>query len=274
MKNDLKTKVKEWISKQGYPLEMRVAEILQQVNFNVNLSCYYEDSREKLYREIDVVATDSICDIHNISFDVRFILECKYSGDKPWIIFQSNSDIELRKHFEILRRFSSKYGYVALSEISKNKDAQNNFLFSLPEEMGYGLTRAFENTNDMTFKAINSVLKATKYFVSQFDSINANSLIGYIAIAFPIIVIDGQLFNCKLNKNNEVEVAESEMGYLLVRNEEYGTYDSIISVVTLKAFPNYVRNLAKGCEDLKTIIKNFTPSLHSIVRKTNQKKTS
>ena len=104
MKNDIKAKVKEWLSKQGYPLEMKVAEIFQEVDFYVNLSSYYKDPSESTYREIDVVAMNSVCDIDNISFDVRFIVECKYSQDKPWILFQSNSDFELGKYFEILRK--------------------------------------------------------------------------------------------------------------------------------------------------------------------------
>jgi hypothetical protein len=54
---ELKTKVEEWISKEGYPLEMQVAQIFQEAGYSVTQSDYYEDFETGKHREIDVTAS-------------------------------------------------------------------------------------------------------------------------------------------------------------------------------------------------------------------------
>jgi len=55
-KDDLKTKVEKWLNEQGYPLEMRVASVLQQGGFRVVQSEYFSDPETGDSRELDIVA--------------------------------------------------------------------------------------------------------------------------------------------------------------------------------------------------------------------------
>ena len=52
IEHDSILKVCEWLEKQGYPLEMLVAQAFQKEDFLVSLSDFYEDFETKSQREI------------------------------------------------------------------------------------------------------------------------------------------------------------------------------------------------------------------------------
>ena len=56
-KDDLSSKVEEWVNKQGYPFEMRVAAAFRKAGFGITQSDYYTDTETGTAREIDVVAS-------------------------------------------------------------------------------------------------------------------------------------------------------------------------------------------------------------------------
>ncbi|ASZ14131.1 hypothetical protein KTO58_03345 [Chitinophaga pendula] len=60
MEVDLKNKVKEWLDKQGYPLEMYVAAAFQESGFKIAQSVMYVDPDSKTPREVDLVAHKTI----------------------------------------------------------------------------------------------------------------------------------------------------------------------------------------------------------------------
>jgi hypothetical protein len=49
--------VESWLQKQGYPLEMVVAQELRRAGFGVTESAYYEDQHSHQPREIDMFAS-------------------------------------------------------------------------------------------------------------------------------------------------------------------------------------------------------------------------
>lgn len=271
MDEKLNKNIIAWLEKQGYSLEMKVADYFSEKQFHVNLSTYYEDIQSNTFREIDVVASTLIHEFNKTGFDISLVVECKYSKGKPWLLFQSDSDIELRKRFEITRRFSSKYCNLLLGEISTVPEAQKNFLFTTEKKISYGMTRAFEENQDMTFKAQTSVLKAAKYFSEEFERLNENHGINFIRLAFPVIVIDGPLITCKLSKENKYELEDTDWGYILVRNDEYGTYDSIINIVTIKSFKKYLEKISIGCSELSKTIKENSPKFHEMMKRVNKR---
>jgi hypothetical protein len=59
--SDLKLKVKEWLSTQGFPFEMRVAAQLQDAGFQVVQSAYFGDPSTAKARELCVLQIMSPC---------------------------------------------------------------------------------------------------------------------------------------------------------------------------------------------------------------------
>src|SRR4051812_46473888 len=86
----LDSRVADWLDTQGYPLEMRVARAFRASRFRVIQSEYYSDPETKASREIDVIAS---VDARNEDFLFRltFVVECKMSRDKPWVLFTGTS---------------------------------------------------------------------------------------------------------------------------------------------------------------------------------------
>jgi len=90
MADDLASRIRSWLGEQGYPLELRVAHAFQSAGFEVSSSEYYNDPDEGKPREIDVIASMSafVC---GISIQIAFMIECKSSKKKPWVLFCSQS---------------------------------------------------------------------------------------------------------------------------------------------------------------------------------------
>lgn len=83
----LESKVLDWLKKQGYSLEMRVAQTFKQVGFEVSHFENYLDPESNDLREIDVVASIKH-QVGEIDISARLFVECKYLR-KPWVIFIS-----------------------------------------------------------------------------------------------------------------------------------------------------------------------------------------
>ena len=116
MKDELPGKIAKWLRGQGYPLEMIVAAALRKENFYTNQGFYYSDPETNTSREIDIIATKM--DTFGL-FQVQFVVECKSSLDKPWVLFTSDSN-ELGKNI-----FNN---YAMLSKLAQTRSLDINSL--------------------------------------------------------------------------------------------------------------------------------------------------
>jgi hypothetical protein len=81
-------KVFDWLTKQGYFLEMRVAKALADSGFSVSLFESYVDPKSAAVRQIDVAASLTR-EVAGITVSVALLVECKYCRGKPWVILAS-----------------------------------------------------------------------------------------------------------------------------------------------------------------------------------------
>ena len=156
-KKPLKDKVEEWLSNQGYPLEMEVAAALQKHKFDVRQSHYYRDFQTGDHREIDILAIKS--DLLGYA-EIAFIIECK-TTKYPWVLFTSENTISGYNRLFALGITSKKIKEI----LSEDRSVQ---LFTLPifkkkGRIAYGTTVAFSNGHDTAFKAAMSAIKAAIY---------------------------------------------------------------------------------------------------------------
>jgi hypothetical protein len=77
-------KVKKFLTKTGFILEMEVAEILKKSGYEVKVNQYFLDLEEGKKREIDIVATKEINKIN-----IVLIIECKQSLQDNWVFICS-----------------------------------------------------------------------------------------------------------------------------------------------------------------------------------------
>ncbi len=193
-------KIKDWLDRQGYPLEMRVAKELTKAGFESYQSHYYTDPETEKQREIDVIGNCRSSNGTNI-VNFQLIIECKNNQDKPWIAFSSLEN-EISRSSYINQRPACRIGAKYLDYISKIKDLKTAELFNQPSTLAYNVTQAFESNSDKVYSALMSLVNAIKY---RREKINTDTAFNNLCeIYFPIIVIGGKLFDCFLNENNEI----------------------------------------------------------------------
>lgn len=151
----LPSKVLGWLKKQGYSLEMKVAQTFEQAGFEVSQSQRYLDPGSDELREIDVVASLHR-QIDGIDASITLFIECKYSQDKPWVIFTSSRRLDPLFYFS--RILHDKYN---VYEWKTQKGLQGRLLarilstlprdsvdfdfFRMPKSVGYSVVQALGN---------------------------------------------------------------------------------------------------------------------------------
>jgi hypothetical protein len=233
--SNVEEKLKTWLQTQGYPLEMFAAQLLRKHRFAVTQSEFYADPESGDQREVDMVGyiQESIPDRKIIR--CRLVVECKVSKDKPWVMF--TCDTRLAAPAKVVQRATSRPGHELLYALAKQPDIQQLPIFDVPPRAGYGVTQGFTSGNDSAYSACIAVAKAARGVAIQYDS-KSYSLIGtsVAEIVFPVILIEGRLFEAFLTENNELMVEEISSGVLVWRNPVVGMPHTIIHVVTREAF--------------------------------------
>ena len=241
---DLGLKLTKWLEKQGYPLEMLVAQSFKQRGAIVRQSDYYIDHEEDKPREIDVLAKWYTAYEMNglVELEIFYCIECKSQQKNPWIIFSPGTSKALYN----LRLPASKDGRHYLLNLLHVVNAVG--LFEVAKRAGYGITQAFKTGPDIPYQAVMSAVKAAIACISDSDRIaqdvEADLSQPYYSpvVAIPIVVIDGQLFECYLGEENipvvqEIEVGAIEWKYPIgratfVENPFEGTPTAFVCTVT------------------------------------------
>jgi len=250
--NDLNKKVLEWVKGQGYPLEMKVATSFRNCGFEVIQSHYYPDPENNDLREIDVVA---ITPEDTGLIDVSFVIECKSSKEKPWILFTSEHTLE---------GLSRLFSYCIHSDSARNILVEKHIETHVEQpwmkkygRVAYGLTQAFTTGSDVTFKASTGVLKAA---ISRKRILSKNKFSPFIFV-FPVIVIDGKIFECFINKQGKLSVQQFHHGFYYFPFDMAGEFGTCIQILTVN-----------GIDEFTEHAKNVSDSLFSLLKKDVEKK--
>lgn len=233
---DLSTKVKNWVEEQGYSLEMRVAKRFQENGFKVSQFDHFVDQESHSVRPVDVVAIISK-DFGNSRVDIKLFVECKYSAkDKPWVIVVTSDKFD--KHAFFSRTLNGKHpsnwskveslqGRLT-AKLIQNIERNGSLDFFLIKKPGYVVAEAFKSQGDHAYEAIMQISKCVeahdseaeefyKETVQTWEQLLENQISPsqsglFCSIAFPVVVINGQLFESYLSEDNVVDVSEIESG--------------------------------------------------------------
>lgn len=264
----LDSKVLDWVNKQGCSLEMRVAQIFEKAGFEVSQFESYLDAQTSELREIDVVASINR-QIDAINVSVALFVECKYLRN-PWVVFTSSRRFGPFSYFSRILR--GKYDVhrwkrqgnlqgrlLARIVLSVGRDKIRKYrFFSMPQNAGYGITESLRRDPKAKDNAYPAIMQATKcaeahdseieiifqraveeYEKRMYDTgVGRGELSILCGIAFPIVVVDGRLFECYLDSNNEICILEASDSVVILskksRDEEPRAKpsESVVRVVT------------------------------------------
>jgi hypothetical protein len=208
---------------------MRVASAFRKVGFRVSQSDYYVDPNTKRSREIDVVASIQKS-TERYTARVQFVVECKSSIHKPWVVFAS-SGLRLADPARVAQRGTSEIGMRALMLLAHRTEIQQLDLFTFEETVGYSLIQGFSKDSDTAFAALMGAANAAK---AEAIDANRHSKMrhAFITFVFPLVAIDGKLFRCTLQKDAELGVEEIPAATLLWRNPVVDPSHTIVQLLT------------------------------------------
>lgn len=198
----LQEQVNEWLRKQGYPLEMRVASALRKSGFSVRQSTYYLDPETGKSRETDIVC--SYLEPHGMA-EIHFVFECKGTA-KPWILFTSEDALAFNRLFA-LGIFSDNARASLAANILKLPSSLPWFMKE--GRTGYAITQAFNDSEDSTFGAVTTAIKG---------SLSLHSTPGRVKppliFTFPLVVTSSPLFECYLDGEGNTVLNRITAGFL------------------------------------------------------------
>lgn len=243
----LKKKILDWLSDQGYPLEMRVATSFQESGFNVLQSHYYSDPEGSSFREIDIIATaPEYTGITNISFAV----ECKSSKKKPWILFTSD---HVLKGWNILFSYCINSDSAREALVEKGIEQVTKLPWMKKEgRISYGITQAFTSGEDLTFKTATSALKAAISMKKNFDDKSYSPFV----FVFPVIVLEGKAFECFIDINGEPFIQEFYKGFYFFPLNIAGEFGTCVQILTVDRLADFIHEAKDVSDSLISLLKS------------------
>jgi hypothetical protein len=246
MSEKLIQEIRGWLDKQGYPLEMQVARTLREIGFEVSSSEYYLDPDDQKPREIDVIATLQKT-MGRTKFEIAYTVECKLSKNKPWVCFCSTASRRRDPHIGFAARYTTIQARDVMTELSRTHDDTTGELFRVPENHAYSVINAFkENGVDLPYQAILAAHKAAQAFITHYDRIQAvpqRVKVWTVCIAFPLVVVNAPIFNCRLDNNGEIELFQTE--FQTVLKTGFGSSYTVVEIVSASALKTILESRAK-----------------------------
>jgi hypothetical protein len=239
---EVEKKLKDWLSNQGYPLEMVVAESFRKAGFDVSQSDHYHDPETNILREIDIIAKRSILVGDDIFTDISYVIECKLTNKKPWILFTSENT---RPYDPIIE--PNYYMGTNIAEdllLSLGIDEKLNKLTPCYHEQkrhGYGLIQSFSDGPDLAFKAI---MSAANSAISIIQESNKPKFGRRCKLIFPLVVIEGRLFESYIQNSSDPEINEIPFGHLMWKGSASERSTIPITVVTNNYIPEFVTKVS------------------------------
>jgi len=261
----LDEKITSWIKKEGYPLEFSVAHKFKQQRYSVDQSYFVKDGEGKI-REIDVLATQSI-NVGGSLLRIVHVVECKWSKDKPWILFAD----EKRYASTALaaQLISTSIGQALCWAAAGNDEFKLLNMFSNSGFSFYG-RQAFSKGNDLFYSSVQSVVSNCVSIVSNYNEYEFRIDRPSIAvIAIPVIIVDGFLYEASFNEEeHDLDVVQVKSSRLRWRGNDKRSLNTVVDIVTEESLDQY---LEQRGQEMKVLFKSWSDTFEQLIKCFNEK---
>ncbi|MEW5681256.1 MAG: hypothetical protein AB1780_02675 [Pseudomonadota bacterium] len=238
---ELTEKVKKDALKSGFPSELVSESIFRKRNWSFSGNTYFIDQDENKGREIDASVYKMIGGSQTkpeIFCWTMLSVEIKKS-EKPWVIFTSERARFFEKGFTCILSHTNK----APPKFSEDIIDKYHPCYQLPR-LGRTSQVAFSHDTATMFGSFISSAKATLESFRQAEkhkeiySDTSTDIVMYE----PLVVVDGPLFECYLNENQELMTEQVNLlQYALhYASPNYKANTYMVNVVTLKYLDMYL----------------------------------
>ncbi len=266
----LEQRVRDWLSRQGYPLEFRTAAEFSKAGFQVRQGDYVQDTISDKLREIDVLA-DAPSRHPDQPVRVSYIVECKWTREKPWVVFTSSETV--KPGITISQTIASDLGHLLLWAAAGDCRLNATRTFEASGRAGFGGRQAFSEKADLVFSALQSVVSATKAKAEawnkrlEYEQAITGSLLPRIGvILFPVIVIEGRLFEARL-QGADLMLEEVNYSRVYWRGSEAWEHMATIDVVTIGFLEEFLSRRVSEVDTISEVLQQHFESLQSCCQK-------
>lgn len=244
--DELTQKVAKWLSASGYPLEMRVSSAFRKAGFRVFQSDSYIDPETGETREIDVVAVREL-ETPEFMVSLHFVVECKLSPDKPWILFLNGGKVNNKRGL-VAQNIANGMGQALLRTMAIKAPDLVGTLLCPSAPFAYGMTEALaKDGNSNCYKAIMSSSKAAA--AGAVKAGGQHLWLNQLSVFLPAIVVDGALFNAQLQDDSgELQLDRIDGGTLVLRNPTAPF--TLISVTSASSIDDFIAKCSATADAL------------------------
>jgi hypothetical protein len=240
---DPEVEVWKWLEKQGYPLEMAVAQEFRRAGFAVSQSSYYQDQQSHEWREIDVIASTML---KRSGSDIEFMrlalaISCK-APPRPWVLFCHPSADSEATPIGIARSIPNTDGgfrLLAYGATDEHRSGMYPALLKIPERIGHGLAVVSDKNRDLAYEGYVSAVKAAVDQVPQPEDEDDDPRAFF---ALPVLVVSGPLFHAYLNESGEMQLEPADYGWLIWRQPVMTQRQTLVWVVTAPTVAGFADN--------------------------------
>lgn len=278
-----KKEMSEAIKRSGYLLEQRVAPVLTEGGFYVEMNESYVDPETGKARELDISGIGAV-PVSGREFIFPIILcECK-NNSQPVVFFTKESLISFMYHEEVKVsgipiKFWDKNRYIRLSEFTKMEKfhhyckgevATQYCSFQLKKDKSSWMAFHIEEQHEM----FNSLIQALEYGISEHFSNFTLPPKGQeeginIQIYYPLVILQSDLYSASLKKNRlsirETDHVQFRKEIYLPGLNEWKKYQ--IDVITEKYLRDYLKLVMNEAERVSKTLRNKREQVHFSINK-------
>jgi hypothetical protein len=254
--------VSNWLAHEGYPLEFRVAHRFREAGFRVLQGMHIPDVDSGKAREIDVIGLKSL-EMGETTFYFVCLIECKWSKSKPWVLF-SSSEKDRGGCSLIAETIASDLGEVVVHILAADQQLQEDRFFESMQTTSYGGRVAFtkENNSDLFYSTVQSVISKAMLIAKADDPKSIeDSMTEFGSIVFPVVVVDGELFEASYNpETDNVNLEKRE--HMRLRWSARGSADHAVNIVGFEFLERFIRTLAQTAD---TVLEKSKPIIGQLI---------
>lgn len=229
----LKSRVMEWLQEEGYPLEFYTAAAFSKSNFEVTQGAHVIDKTGKA-RELDIIAVRSRL-TNRSNFKLCRVVECKWSGDKPWVMFKDSSTV--LSSIQIANLISSKSGEALTWAMASDESITDLPIFS-SSGLSFSGRQAL-GKSDLFYQAVQGVVTNSISLARQYDEIYPTEHPDKevtVFVALPTIVVSGELFEASYQADNDEVKLESVKHSRLYWQGNEGRHSGVVIDIITKDY--------------------------------------
>jgi hypothetical protein len=263
--------VRKWLDQQGYPLELRVGRVFAEAGWNVSHAAFYEDPETHKQREIDLYAFTSPPQLPGVG--VVLAVECKTSPKKPWVAFSSQRSAA-QARMAALWHVPWGVGQDAVSRFATLTAGALPTVFDMPALVAHGAASVKNGDGpDPAYAAVMSAAKAAAARAAFDNRGVLEEAWPLIEIVFPVVVLDGHLFEFFLASDGTEQLQEVEQVKLLMTDRSIGTDVLVVTITTEQGlFVLSQRLKAAAASVVEQMTEEVTRSVYNAFRARHGKK--